>query len=438
MKYPSNGDKSSLLKQDIFGWTPIHYLAASGQHTTDLPWYLKDGVQAKSQDQFGFTPLHYACFRKDETMLQVLLDNDAPIETQQLDGISPLHIAAIQSDAKTLDLILRTAQARADKKLREMYSETSKHEPLTSVVGRLTDFDDRAAVHWAAIYGNIDAIKLLKQNLNLQDRYGWNCLHLAVMHENIKLVEYLITEGGLDVNAKGNDGLTPLHLAIRKKQTAIIGLLINKHASINTMATNGDMPFHQAVDRCELSVIKSLIENGAKINIQEHSAHCWNPLHYATRRGNLNILERLLETDEGQKASRVKSKYASTPLHNIAHWRHKTAPEMARMISKYLEGDVNPQDSRGETPLHNAVERANAALTRTLLDIGATDSLFISNIWQQTPLDLAKAQFQKQKDGKLAWHEKGKDWSEVVAILENYEAMQKQDKLQHAGILRPE
>ncbi|OAQ98850.1 hypothetical protein LLEC1_01715 [Akanthomyces lecanii] len=310
-EYPSNGDESSWLQQDIFAWTPIHYLAVSGQHTTDLRWDLRASFRKKSQDQFGFTPLHYACFREDEKTVQVLLDNGAPIEVQQLDGISPLHIAAVQSGAKTMDLILQTARARADKQRRKLYSVTRQEEPLTSLVGRRTDFDDRAAVHWAAIHGSLDAIKLLKQSLSLKDRYGWNCLHLALMHENDELADYLITEGGLDVNVTGHDDLTPLHLTIQRKQTATIGLLIKKRASINTKAANGRMPSHEAVDKCELIVVESLIENGAKINIQEEGSHCWNPIHYATRRGDLGILKRLLETDEGQKASPVKSASSS-------------------------------------------------------------------------------------------------------------------------------
>ncbi|TQV91901.1 ankyrin repeat protein [Cordyceps javanica] len=420
-EYPADEDGSSWLKKDIFGWTPIHYWAASGQHAEDLRFRFPFGDLEGIQDQFDFTPLHYACIRGDEKMVQVLLDKGAPIEAQQLDGISPLHIAATKSDSRMLDLLLQTAQTRDYENRQTLFIEAKKDEPLTRLVGRLTDFDDRAAVHWAAIHGNLDAVKMLKQNLSLKDRYGWNCLHLAVMHERYELVKYLMTEDELDLNATGNDGYTPLHLAIRRKETAMIRLLIEKRASINTVTIYGDMPFHEAIDKCELSVIESLIENGAEFNNQKNVFSRGSTLYCAIERGNLDILDRLLQTDEGQKACLVKTTDGYTPLHAVVVQSHVTAPEMAKMISKYLDGDVNPKDGNGRTPLHSAVDGGNLALIRTLLDLGATESLFLSDKWGETPLDIAKAEFVKQMNVKPGWGDKGKDWTKIVDVLENYE-----------------
>lgn len=275
----------------------------------------------------------------------------------------------------------------------------------------LADFQGRAPVHWAAIHGNRGAVELLKSDLALTDLYDWNCLHLAVMHRRDVLVEYLIAEAGLDVNATGNDGRTPLY---------------------------------GAVACCESNIVKMLIQKHARINMQENRPEQWSPLHYAVKRGNLEILEILLESDKGRKALHVKSTFGDTPLHLIAHFCKDTAPAMATIVCEFLDGDVNSQNDRGETPLHKAVEGGDLSLASILLDAGATGSLNLRNRNLKTPLDIAKGIIHEKEEVKLEWDQDmlhwnrgeprgGRDlgnrgrgagrqeWSRIKELLENYE-----------------
>lgn len=412
------GNKSDWMKRDIFGWTPIHYLAASGGPWTTgeqlreyLPWSLRYRFGETLCDIFGLTPLHYACARVDVEMVRELLKFYAPI-VRQSSGISPLHIAAVQTDAEILRMIISHIKDREEKE----YARSSNKRVQSNDKVVLTDFENRAAAHWAAIYGSIDAIELLKTDVDLKDRYGWNCLHLAVMHGHENLVKYLINEVALDVNVAGNDGRTPLHMAIEGNQAATINLLIDKKASINTLALNGDRPFHEAVRRCEPSVVESLIKNGAQINIQDGSRSRCNPLHYATRRGNDEIWKLLLAQEDGQKALFMQDTHGETPLHIMAGYDQDTPAEKVKVISEHLDGDVNSQTTRGQTPLHKAVEKGNAALTKALLSIGAATG--IKDSWGQTPLDIANDKFEKQRNGTLCWPEDRRDWSNIKKLLE--------------------
>ena len=86
------------------------------------------------------------------------------------------------------------------------------------------------SIHDAAVDGNIEAVKqhlAAGTDVNAKDEEGWTPLHIAAIRGNKEIAELLIAEGA-DVNAKNNIGTTPLDLAISHKHTEIADLL-RKH-----------------------------------------------------------------------------------------------------------------------------------------------------------------------------------------------------------------
>ena len=53
-----------------------------------------------------------------------------------------------------------------------------------------------------------------------EDNYGQKPIHLAALRGNADVVEYLVADCGVDSNSKDKNGLTPLALAMKKKQLA--------------------------------------------------------------------------------------------------------------------------------------------------------------------------------------------------------------------------
>ena len=59
------------------------------------------------------------------------------------------------------------------------------------------------------------------------------------------MARLLLTEYGVDVNVKDNDGLAPLHWAVNRRQVEIVKLLMTEFgADVNIENKNGRTPLH--------------------------------------------------------------------------------------------------------------------------------------------------------------------------------------------------
>ncbi|KAJ7636552.1 ankyrin repeat-containing domain protein, partial [Roridomyces roridus] len=65
----------------------------------------------------------------------------------------------------------------------------------------------------------------------------------------------------------GDDGNTPLHLALANGHADVAMLLIEKGADINVKDDDGSTPLHVALAKGHADVAKLLIERGANISL---------------------------------------------------------------------------------------------------------------------------------------------------------------------------
>lgn len=102
------------------------------------------------------------------------------------------------------------------------------------IVELIPQYND-TIIHTAISVGNKDIFKLLLNNLsddekhilNIKNSKGWTPLHLAVLSNDIEIVQLLI-EHGTDVNIMDKTSKTPLELAFDNNSTHIFEYLKEK------------------------------------------------------------------------------------------------------------------------------------------------------------------------------------------------------------------
>ena len=115
--------------------------------------------------------------------------------------------------------------------------------------------------------GNIEAVKqhlAAGTDVNAKNQNGYTPLHKAVDDGHKEIVELLITEGA-DVNAKEGGGGTPLHhavLFVGDKELA--ELLTAKGADVNAKDNDGDTPLDWAIYYKEPETADLLRKHGGK------------------------------------------------------------------------------------------------------------------------------------------------------------------------------
>src|SRR6266568_876068 len=129
-----------------------------------------------------------------------------------------------------------------------------------------------APVADAAMDGNRDAVKaLLKQaaDVNAAQGDGMTALHWAAMKNDADLAQTLLYAGA-NVRAKTRIGdYTPLVLAAKSGNAAVMPALIAAGADVNTKTSNGTTALMFAAASGNVDAVNALVDHGADINAVE-------------------------------------------------------------------------------------------------------------------------------------------------------------------------
>lgn len=196
-------------------------------------------------------------------------------------------------------------------------------------------------------------------------------LHWEALRGNASLVTALVRKGGVDLNARDEDGKTALHLAAQYSHREVVLELINSKADVNAESPDG----RSALDLAELHAAEwkastRMWENEAvKEMLKRHFCNGWSPLMVEAEKGDVPALQGLV----AQRADvRARNKAGASALHYAA------SPAVAQVLLG-AGADLHAFDADRRTPLHYAAADGRLAVIQFLLDSRASMDLRDAN-----------------------------------------------------------
>ena len=308
-------------------------------------WLIEQGVDVNHCDKKGFTAVHIAAKQGNLDVLKLLKESGANIHVEDNEGSYSVLLAAIGTgDCNTVRWLIEQG-----------------------VDVNHCDKNGFTAVHIAAMQGNLDVVKLLKEsgaNIHVEDNEGsYSVMLAAIGTGDCNTVRWLI-EQGVDVNHCDKNGFTAVHIAAKQGNLDVLKLLKESGANIhvqNEMDRNSIMS--AAIGTGDCNTVRWLIEQGVDVN------HCSKKgvtaVHIAAQQGNLDVLKLLKESGANIHAqtemgsNSIMSASVGTGDCNTVRW----------LIEQGV--DVNHCDKNGFTAVHIAAKQGNLDVLKLLKESGA-------------------------------------------------------------------
>ena len=212
----------------------------------------------------------------------------------------------------------------------------------------------------AAVVEKVKSLVFAGADVNARGEDGWTPLHLAAFQGRTKKVKSLVFAGA-DVNARSEYDRTPLHLAAHEGRVEVVRALVDIGVDVNVRADGDQTPLHLAAHEGRVEVVRALVDIGADVNARQAGRM---PLHLAALQGHIKVVRALVDIGVDVNA---RAKYDWTPLHFAVSQGHI---KVVRALVD-IGVDVNARAEYGDTALHRAAWKGHTGIVRTLVDAGA-------------------------------------------------------------------
>ena len=321
-------------KSKFFGASMLH-AAAKGGHERVVRFLIEKNARISILNGVHLTAMQTAAENGHLNVVKTLYEADAVADQ------TALHHAAANNRMDVVNFLLEIGVK--DECLRcdgLFYWLNSKERfPSTTIVLR-PPFKDNCSHIWI-MDNNVTKIcidyekKWPDETKKLYDDsrliFCHSALHAAVVSGHDKVVTRLLSEKHNALNCYDYTGRTPLHEAVRKNDSIIVNILLDKHPQMVKYKCKQ----WQEVNQTLLS-FEELAEYNADV------CHCgYTPLHLAALYGHLEAAILLI-----RKGAQLDDRdcTGATPIHVAA------CPNRANLIG----GNINVKTSNGSTPLHSA------------------------------------------------------------------------------------
>jgi len=393
---------ANVKAENRYGITPL-YLASENGDPAMLKLLLKSGADPNAAVKLQETALMTAARTGNVEAAKVLLDAGAKIDArEEWHSQTPLMWAAAYRHPEMVDeLIKRGADVNARSK-----TNTWERQVTAEPRDKWLPLGSMTPLMYAAREGCVACARILadaKADLNAQDPHGVTATLMAIINGHYDVAALLVDKGA-DPNIADDTGRAPLFSAIdfntmpqdnrpsppdviheEVSALALAQKLVAKGANVNaqltkqqpyrakldrgddTMLTTGTTPLLRAAKSADIDGMKLLLAKGADVKVATRAGI--TPLMAAAGMGQKeeDSTGRFKTEDEAIEAIDLCIKAGADV--NQANGNGQTALHAAsqsgwdKVVAALIErgAKVNAKDSKGNTPLDNALGNAGGS-----------------------------------------------------------------------------
>lgn len=374
---------ANVDKRDKDGDTALYYL--QGPDLVDLgTMLLEAGADINSVNGCGYTLLNEAVILEDLAKIEFLLSRGADIHAvnEKESSESALHHAASTSNPLIVRKLLENKDIVVDA-VNEL-----KQTPLfvAAAFGSVAIMKDlvhagadpytctntgHQIIHIAAGNPKLDILKYVVEELgpadivNAKDEDGWTPLHYSVLKGCIDAVQYLLLKDAIiDTPSKG-DLITPFLLAVAEGHMDIAILLEKSNANVRARDADDHEARHHTADSDHSSIAELLAAN--RIDPNAKNGDGLAAVHFFAARGDTAFLEHMCRIFPNLNIN-LKNPKGETALFMAAKLGHAS---MVKLLCQ-RKAELMP-DNNGDTPLHAAAKGNHTGIALFLLDVVPID-----------------------------------------------------------------
>jgi Ankyrin repeats (3 copies) len=295
----------------------------SGIITCNVPW---EEIQANLSEGGitgsgkGYTLLHAFVEQGLYFVGEFLLDLAIDVNAKTKEGLlTPLHLAVKSRRESFVRLLLKH---KADP-----YQRDAKEETVLAVATQPGYGGILRTIMSESLHTSESKVTEAEANVKM--------LKAAIEQEDLKLCDYFLGAVGPDV--RYDDGTTPLHLAIQKKNVKMMELLRTKNANFNARTDKGVTILMSAVTTGDLQLVKLVLEKS--VNLESKDVNNDTALSMAARFGFADIVEFLVSCDaecvKGYPPNKTPQEVAATfEILRILHRARMAKKKWLQKISR--------------------------------------------------------------------------------------------------------
>ena len=345
--------------------SPLHLTAYWGlSHIAKV--LIDRGDKIEMQDARKRTPLVCAILNGHIDVAHIFIDRGAEIDARDSSAATPLHAAVVNDHPEAARLLLEYG---ADPNAQDMSGSTPMCHATTNRNLQMMDLLHRKGASTQKI-----------------GKRGLSPLEIASQAGYAAIAQWLLLRG-VDVNTRD---ASPLMEAVNANQPQIIRILLEAEAPINEVSGLGYTALGAAVKKGNLNIVQRLLSSGADVNLTGIGPNDESPLQMAVYRGNEEIVTSLIShgaefsAQKGEIGSVLQMAIYSQNLSIIKLiLRHSPVPAINASKGVY-----------GTTPLQLAVLLRDISILDTLLSYGQDPGLASKKdsrkIWRRRPRNIER------------------------------------------------